>query len=381
MRILPFVAIDDFAFRKGTNYGTLLCDLRTGRPIDLLPTRKQEEVTCWIKNHPNIQLISRDGSTIYRKAIAAVERPIVQVMDRFHLLQNLYRYMEAALQTILPIRWSKPISVDNTIQLDVENHIEIDSDTLNRRQKDKWNRILIIQEDYKNGLSLRALERKYKIDRRTIAKYVKLKEFPKTKRKHRPSLLDPYIETVYQEVRNHSTSKRIYELIKSHGFKGGFDSVRVGVAKIRKDVSKHWMTHDDFQKETPFYRKQIITLFWSYNSELKDKQRNDLNFTLEKFPESQKIYAFVQSFRDSLKHYDLNSIQQLIVNIKSGTIPELKTFAKYLFKDIQAISASIYYTYSNGVIEGQINRLKTIKRTLYGRAGFELLRKRVLFSF
>jgi transposase len=131
----------------------------------------------------------------------------------------------------------------------------------------------------------------------------------------------------------------------------------------------------------PFYRKRIIPLYWSLNSELKAEDRLELNFALETFPETQKIYAFVQSFRDSINQYDSISIQQLICNIKDGTIPELKTFAKYLFKDVQAIIASIYYTYSNGVIEGQINRLKTIKRTLYGRAGFEILRKRVLFHF
>ncbi|HHW39011.1 MAG TPA: transposase [Bacillales bacterium] len=105
MRILPFVAIDDFAFRKGSYYGTLFCDLKTGQPIDLLATRNQEEITQWIKNHKAIIFMTRDGSTTYRKAIDSAERPIVQVMDRFHLLQNLYRYMVNALQRLLPQRW------------------------------------------------------------------------------------------------------------------------------------------------------------------------------------------------------------------------------------------------------------------------------------
>lgn len=377
-RILPFVAIDDFAFRKGHTYGTLFCDLKTGQPIDLLPTRKQEDVSDWINNHPIIQLISRDGSTIYKKAIEAVERPIVQVMDRFHLLQNLYHYMEVALQTHLPIRWAKKIEEIEPFLENIEEPVDLDSEPLNKRQQEKWKRIQIIQNDYNNGQSLRSLEQKYKIDRRTISKYVKLKEFPKQKqRKDRPSLLNPYLETIHQEVNNHSTSKQIYNLIKKQGFKGGFDLVRVRVATIRKELKRNRKTN----KEKPFYRKRIIPLYWSLNSELKVEDRLDLNFALETFPETQKIYAFVQSFRDSLNQYDSISIQQLICNIKDGTIPELKTFAMYLFKDAQAIIASIYYTYSNGVIEGQINRLKTIKRTLYGRAGFEILRKRVLFHF
>lgn len=375
-RILPFVAIDDFAFRKGHTYGTLFCDLKTGQPIDLLPTRKQEDVSDWINNHPIIQLISRDGSTIYRKAIEAVERPIVQVMDRFHLLQNLYNNMKADLQIFLPIRWAKKTEEVEPSLENIEGTVDLNLEPLNTRQQEKWKKIQIIQNDYNDGQSLRALEQKYKIDRRTISKYVKLKEFPKQKqRKARPSLLNPYLEIIHQEVNNHSTSKQIYNLIKNQGFKGGFDSVRVRVATIRKELKRNRSTN----KEMAFYRNRIIPLFWSLNSDLKAEDRLDLNFALETFPETQKIYAFVQTFRDSLNQYDSISIQQLICNIKSGTIPELKTIAKYLFKDIQAILASIYYTYSNGVIEGQINRLKTIKRTLYGRAGFEILKKRVLF--
>jgi hypothetical protein len=154
-RILPFVAIDDFAFRKGHTYGTLFCDLKSGQPIDLLPTRKQEDVSDWINDQPIIQLISRDGSTIYKKAIEAVERPIVQVMDRLHLLQNLYHYMEVALQTLLPIRWAKKIDEIEPFLENIEETVDLDSEPLNKRQQEKWQ---IIQNDYNNGQSSRSLE-------------------------------------------------------------------------------------------------------------------------------------------------------------------------------------------------------------------------------
>src|SRR4051812_9864646 len=100
MKIHPFLAIDNFAFRKGADYGTLLCDLKTGQPINLLPSRKQKDVPKWIQDHPRIQLMTRNGSLTYRKAIEETGRPIVQIMDRFHLLQSLYRYMFEALQRL-----------------------------------------------------------------------------------------------------------------------------------------------------------------------------------------------------------------------------------------------------------------------------------------
>ncbi|WP_412766194.1 transposase [Schinkia azotoformans] len=88
---------------------------------------------------------------------------------------------------------------------------------------------------------------------------------------------------------------------------------------------------------------------------------------------------FVQSFRDSLNHYDQSAIHKLIIDSKTYKIQELKSFSTYLHQDIQAILSSIHYTFSNGNIEGQMNRLKTIKRMLYGRASLELLKKRVLY--
>lgn len=256
MRILPFVAIDDFTFRKGVDYGTLLCDLKTGQPIDLLPSRKQKDVTKWIHDHPTILLMSRDGSLTYQKAIEETERPIVQIMDRFHLLQILYRYMLEALQRLLPQRWEKPQETEVTLQ-SFEN-TKLEPHPLNLKQQKKWDFIQSIQKEHQNGLSLRELSRKYKIDRRTISKYVHLKEFPVQKRKSRGSRIDPYLETVYKEVNNHSTSRKIYEQIKKQGFEGGFDTVRVRVAAIRKKQKKLSTPKKSIKS---YHRKSTISLY------------------------------------------------------------------------------------------------------------------------
>ena len=106
-----------------------------------------------------------------------------------------------------------------------------------------------------------------------------------------------------------------------------------------------------------------------------------MNYLLEQFPESEELYAFVQTFRDHFKQLDSDGIKKLLSAGKDSLTSEIKSFSQFFYKDLPAILASIYYTYSNGVIEGQINRLKTIKRTVYGRASFDLLRKRVLYHF
>ena len=79
--------MDDFAWRKGTKYGTLICDLRTGVPIDLLPDRSKESLTGWLKNQEKVYIVSRDGSMTYRNAIQDAGKSIIQVQIAFTLLQ------------------------------------------------------------------------------------------------------------------------------------------------------------------------------------------------------------------------------------------------------------------------------------------------------
>lgn len=376
MRIPPFVAIDDFAFRKGSYYGTLFCDLTTGQPIDLLPTRKQEDVKKWIQDHSTIKLMTRDGSNTYRKAIECTERPIMQIMDRFHLLQNLYKCMLGALQRLLPKRW------DKTTQETAVASVTIDSNQqelpkLNPKQQKKWQLIQTIQKEYGEGISIRMLTRKYKLDRRTVSKYIKMESVPIQKKKPRPSMLNPFLEIIFEMVKNHATSRLIYEKIKRQGFKDGFDSVRVKVAAIRKELMKNSINEKPPEKS--YDRQPTISLYWKLNQQLSEEERQDLNYALTKFSDTQEVYAFVQYFRECANNYDSLSIQRLISAVRKDAIPEIKSFVKYLQKELQSILLSMHYTYSNGVIEGQINRLKTIKRMLYGRASFTLLRKRVLF--
>ena len=129
-------------------------------------------------------------------------------------------------------------------------------------------------------------------------------------------------------------------------------------------------------------QKKSISLYWRFQRTLAEDERKYLNYLLEQFPESEELYAFVQTFRDHFKQLDSDGIKKkLLSTFKDSLTSEIKSFSQFLYKDLPAILASIYYTYSNGVNKRQINRLKTIKRTVYGRASFDILRKRVLYHF
>ncbi|HHW36182.1 MAG TPA: hypothetical protein GXX18_02620 [Bacillales bacterium] len=209
---------------------------------------------------------------------------------------------------------------------------------LNPKQQNKWQLIQHIQQDHQAGMSFRGLSRKYKIDRRTISKYIKMVNFPIQKRKSRPSMLNPYLETIHQMMKNHSTSRQIYEHIKKQGFKGGFDSVRVRVTCIRKEITK---TVQEPPTTKSYHRKATMHLYWKLHQQLSDKERKDLNYALATFPNTQELYGFVQYFRENMNHYDSLSIQKLIASSNNHNTPEIKSFINYLYKELESIILSI----------------------------------------
>jgi len=132
-------------------------------------------------------------------------------------------------------------------------------------------------------------------------------------------------------------------------------------------------------EEQRYFRKYVLPLYWKLHQTLSEEEMGHLNQTLYNYPKTKELYGFVQMFRDHIDHLDSSEMENILPLSKKSMIAEIKSFVSFLIKDLDAVVASIHYTYCNGVIEGQINRLKFLKRMIYGRAGFELLRKRVLY--
>lgn len=93
------LGIDDWAWRKGHRYGTILCDLERGRVVDLLPDRSAESTAEWLRAHPGTEIVSRDRASLYAQAAKTAAPQAVQVADRWHLLHNL---TEAFIGALVP---------------------------------------------------------------------------------------------------------------------------------------------------------------------------------------------------------------------------------------------------------------------------------------
>ncbi|MBO0588354.1 MULTISPECIES: transposase [unclassified Sporosarcina] len=107
-KVSPFLGLDYFAFKKGHTYGTLICDLRSHEPLAILPDRQPATITNWLKAHPFVQVVSRDGFSGFRQGITMADSSITQVYDRFHFIRNAKRQLDSYVASILPpkISWS-----------------------------------------------------------------------------------------------------------------------------------------------------------------------------------------------------------------------------------------------------------------------------------
>lgn len=104
------VCIDDFALKKRQRYGTVVADLHSHKIVDMIESREKNDVSAWLMEYPNIQIVFRDGSRTYANAISKSHPQALQIADRFHILKNLSDYATKALQKIFQSRVSIPIT-------------------------------------------------------------------------------------------------------------------------------------------------------------------------------------------------------------------------------------------------------------------------------
>ena len=343
------LGVDDWAFRKGQNYGTILVDLEKRCAIELLPDRRQETLSKWLHRHPEIEIISRDRSFEYKAGIETGAPQAMQVVDRWHLLHN----MQEKLQEIIPRQRKQGTS-------DVKT-----KETPSYRQRKKC--FELVNYLHARGYSQRTIARVLGISRGTVRRYQEEAEVPNWQpRKRPPSQLDVYENYLRRRwaegCRDIST---LWKELQQKGYQGK-----------RKSVARYLQR---FRGKTPFRSaRQLVWLFMKDASELQDEERIQLNSLFVESPKLQELYRLTQTFQQMISQQIPELLDGWLVLMENCGVKKLQNFALGLRQDYDAVRAALTYDWSNGQVEGQVNRLKTIKRQMYGRANFDLLRQRVL---
>jgi transposase len=382
------LGVDEWAWRKGRNYGTILCDLERRRVIDLLPSASSRAFSDWLKAHPGVEVISRDRGGAFSEGASQGAPQAVQIADRWHLLSNLGECVERVLdrhRSLLKglheskVDSARLSSVDGTAATSVPRKVRDREERLQRR-RDRYDRVLELHE---RGVSIRQIGRVMSLDRKTVAKYIQAGVFVEpASRKKRGSLLDPYLP--YLRRRWDEGCRNGYQLLRevhAQGYEGGRSVLMDRITRWRKeagyfsDTEEYGDRADSRRGITP---RQARYLLLRHPDVLRQDQRSTLDRLRESDAEIGNLYTFVQRFRDLVRERRSDDLIGWLDEAENSGIGPLRGFARGIRRDQAAVEMAIKSEWSNGQVEGQVNRLKLIKRQMYGRAGFQLLRQRVL---
>ncbi|MCP3765076.1 transposase [Domibacillus sp. A3M-37] len=349
----------------------MICDHESHLPVALLSNRTPESITKWLKQHPHVALISRDGYTGFRQGIAEASHDILQVYDRWHFIRNARKQLDSALSTLVPpvLTWNHPAEAGNP---------EVLLTKVQERAKKKMDQrcslIQQVQSEFVSGKNVPFLAKEFGLDPRTVKRYITMKE-PPVGRRPRKKGADPYKARIEELEKDGHTINEIVSFLQLEGYKGTRSQVRIIVEMIRKK-RKHGLLND---MSTKLSRRKLASLLWKGIKKLDKQEWLLVQKCLELYPSVEPICRVVQSYRDCLDKKDYDGFLMWLKEQLSERKQPFYHYALRLRSDIKAVKNAFCLPYSNGLLEGHVNRLKTIKRMLYGRAGLPILEKRVLY--
>jgi transposase len=394
------LGIDDWAFKKRERYGTILVDLERHQVIELLPDRESETLAVWLQTQPGIEIISRDRASAYAEAAYIGAPQAIQVADRWHLLKNLgdtlattydghqslLRHIRVPTGQVPREAREEPVPPLSIRQADGSHQRPPTAQQQARLERraywlHKFQEVHTLRDQ---GLNQHAIARQTGLNIHTVRKYCRLPELPvKTSPKTGPRLIDPYRDYLRDRLlAENPSSRQLWREIQAQGFCGGHTVVYRCVADLRQALSllppRRKQAVPAAPTSKPLTARTLAALVLSPPGTLSDDAHQLIARACQLHPEIQRATHLACDFATLLRTHDAEQLDAWLQAAHDSHIASLVRFAAGLQLDYAAVRAAFNLPWSNGQVEGHINRLKGIKRQLYGRAHFDLLRLRVL---
>jgi transposase len=427
------IGIDDFAFRKGCTYGTIVVDHERGQIIDLLPDRTTESVAGWLRAHPSVSIITRDRAEAYAQGAAQGAPQATQVADRWHLLCNLSETLDEVI-TRLYSEMCRALAHDPTTASPSEASDTSDateaqvlqlsapptsstspiaetvvgltvtpvSDLGDQPHRNSTGRVsarvlqlLQLQEQRREerlaryeqvhslrqaGQSIPQIAYALGMGERTVNRFLHAAAFPERKRRRRSaSELDTYKDYLRERWAGGCRNRALlWQEIEELGYGGGYSSVYTWLCKLhglKRDEQRGEVSN---QQRRRVSRRKWRVRFVQPAGELTAEEAQEVAQVCRGNIELGKVYKLAQEFSAIVREHKRAEFDGWLQQTLDSGVEEIVRFARGLQADYAAVGAAIELPFSNGPTEGHVNRLKAVKRTMFGRAKFDLLRKRML---
>ena len=196
-----------------------------------------------------------------------------------------------------------------------------------------------------------------------------------------PNKLAPFEKNVIELRSKGITYVKIHEIITRHGYNGTVASLRMFMQKERiRNTAKEdkGMINSDYQPMEMVQRKALSQLIYKKIDDVFIINPAQYKKVIETYPMLGDLYAAIKEFYEIIYSKHSERLEQWLNKLEKFDIPELQTYANGVKKDIGAVKNGIAFAYNNGLAEGSVNKIKVIKRIMYGRNSFELLKAKVL---
>jgi transposase len=396
-RVPPrFVGVDDWAFKKGQRYGTVLIDLERRRLIELFEGRDGEPLKKWLLANPQVEVITRDRWPSYAQAANEAAPQAKQVADRWHLLKNLREAVERILaRYAVEIRTAhEAVSTPNDAEVSTEqpstlpaNSAEIPTvgtvlsprqQATSAKQQERSERHKLARELHAQGKSLRDIAARVGCSTSTIKRYLRDPKCPdwRVGRKYQ-SALDEHEAFIDEWIaKGERKSADLAKLLTEKGCQVKYDAV---CRYVKRKLGTTGRPGPRTIETTPPAKPAPTARSLSF-AFINPKRESDLPAVLTQarsnVPSLDQALILAEELAQMFRQQLSKPLSDWITLAEQSEVGELKSFAKSLQQDQAAIEAAMVERWSNGPVEGHVNRLKLIKRTMYGRAKFDLLRAR-----
>ncbi len=385
------LGVDDFALRKGRVYGTVLVDVETGDVVDLLPDREAATLQTWLTAHPGAKIICRDRAGAYAEGARTGAPEATQVADRWHLWHNLAGHAEKTVahhraclkeapgDTAGPPGAAGQQAADpgqEATRPDIPAGPAGECGTQGRLVTRTQERYAAIHELLAAGESLHAISRALGLSRPTVRRFARAASpaelLAESIRESQLDAFKPYICQRWNEGVTDATA--LHAELQERGFTGSARTVRRYVAPFRQDTAA-----PDPAPAVPKAR-QITRWLLSRPENLQPEEQAQLATIRDRCPHIDALAQHVTSFAEMMTHRtgDRDLEPWLAAVEADDAQPELRSFAAGIRHDQQAVTNGLTLPYSSGKVEGTVNKIKMLKRQMYGRATFGLLRTRVI---
>jgi transposase len=395
------LGVDDFALRKRHTYGTILVDLERRQPIALLPDRTAAPVAQWLREHPGVEVIARDRASAYAEGARQGAPAAAQVADRFHLLQNLadalthvFTTHGRALDAVNVTAHQQPVPLPDgpsAVLVPPPPTPPAEEARAAQRAARRQARYDTVWAFHRQGWSTTAMAAQVGCSCRTIERYLQMPTWPvrQHRRHYGRSILNPYQASLLERWNaGCHTAIQLFQAIQARGYAGSYRRVTASVSRIRQAQGVPprrqgrrqilpVVAEPVSQPLTPRRATWLVLRRAEQRTEAEAQQLTQLHAQSAEVAEAIDL---AQDCTHLVRQRQPEHLDPWLERASTSALEAVRRFANGLRDDYAAVKAGVTLPWSSGPVEGHINRLKMLKRHMYGRARLDLLSRRFVLA-